>query len=188
VADISTITGENRCLQCGEQLEALRCLELGNIFKLGDFYSRSMNLSFREESGKRMFPHMGSYGIGIGRLVGAIAEKLHDERGLRWPDELAPYSFFLMGIGKSHTVRQKVEWIYSRFQDETLLDDRKESPGKKFQDADLLGIPYRIVISPKRQEEDKVEVYARRSGTSWLVDTSKVLQEMDKLRMAMQRS
>jgi prolyl-tRNA synthetase len=188
VADISMITEENRCLQCGGQLEAVRCLELGNIFKLGDFYSRSMQLSFREESGRTLYPHMGSYGIGIGRLMGAVAEKLHDDQGLQWPDELAPFSFFLMGIGKSHSVRQKIEWIYSRFREETLLDDRKESPGSKFQDAELLGIPYRIVISPKRQEEDTVEFYDRRTGRSWLVQTNKVLQEMDKLRMAMQRS
>ncbi len=187
VSDISMITGENRCLQCGGQLEAVRALELGNIFKLGDFYSRSMKLSFREESGKIVYPHMGSYGIGIGRLVGAVAEKLHDDRGLQWPSELTPFSFFLMGIGKSPTVRQKVEWIYSRFESETLLDDRKESPGKKFQDAELLGIPYRIVISPKRQEEDLVEFFDRRNNRSWLVQTNKVLQEMDKLRMAMQR-
>jgi prolyl-tRNA synthetase len=185
VADISMITAENRCLQCGEPLEAVRCLELGNIFKLGDFYSRSMNLSFREESGRQVYPHMGSYGIGIGRLIGAIAEQLHDERGLHWPDDLAPFSFFLMGIGKSHSVKQRVEWLYTRFREETLLDDRKESPGKKFQDAELLGIPYRVVISPKRLEEDLVELYDRRNDRSWLVSTSRILEEMEKLRASL---
>jgi prolyl-tRNA synthetase len=179
------ITAENRCLQCGEPLEAVRCLELGNIFKLGDFYSRSMNLSFREESGRQVYPHMGSYGIGIGRLIGAIAEQLHDERGLHWPDDLAPFSFFLMGIGKSHSVKQRVEWLYTRFREETLLDDRKESPGKKFQDAELLGIPYRVVISPKRLEEDLVELYDRRNDRSWLVSTSRILEEMEKLRASL---
>lgn len=187
VADISMIKPENKCLQCGSPLQEVRALELGNIFKLDDFYSRSMGLYFQEERGHKVYPFMGSYGIGIGRLMGAIAEQLHDKRGLLWPSRIAPFRFFLMGIGKSDSVRQKVDRIYARFSADTLLDDRKESPGVKFQDAELLGIPYRIVLSAKRTSEDTVEFYNRYSRQSRLVriddvePTMKEILENDEL-------
>ena len=181
VADISMIKPENKCLQCGSPLQEVRALELGNIFKLDDFYSRSMGLYFQEESGKKVYPFMGSYGIGIGRLMGAIAEQLHDKRGLLWPSRIAPFRFFLMGIGKSDSVRQKVDKIYAKFSADTLLDDRKESPGVKFQDAELLGIPYRIVLSAKRNSEDTVEFYNRYSRQSRLVHIDDVETTMKKI-------
>jgi len=182
VADISMIKPENKCLQCGGSLQEIRALELGNIFKLEDFYSRSMGLYFQEENGKKVYPFMGSYGIGIGRLLGAIAEQLHDKRGILWPSELAPYRFFLMGIGKSDSVRQKVDNIYEKFHADTLLDDRKESPGVKFQDAELLGIPYRIVLSSKRNREDTVEFYNRYTRQSRLVKIEEVEETMKELQ------
>ena len=181
VADISMIKPENKCLQCGGPLQEVRALELGNIFKLDDFYSRSMGLYFQEENGKKVYPFMGSYGIGVGRLMGAIAEQLHDKRGLLWPSEIAPFRFFLMGIGKSDSVRQKVDKIYEKFYTDTLLDDRKESPGVKFQDAELLGIPYRIVLSAKRNSEDTVEFYNRYSRQSRIVHFDDVETTMKKL-------
>jgi len=181
VADISMIKPENKCLQCGSPLQEVRALELGNIFKLDDFYSRSMGLYFQEESGKKVYPFMGSYGIGIGRLMGAIAEQLHDKRGLLWASRIATFCFFLMGIGKSDSVRQKVDRIYAQFSTDTLLDDRKESPGVKFQDAELLGIPYRIVLSAKRNSEDTVEFYNRYSRQSRLVHIDDVETTMKRI-------
>jgi prolyl-tRNA synthetase len=141
-----------------------------------------MGLYFQEENGKKVYPFMGSYGIGIGRLMGAIAEQLHDKRGILWPSELAPYRFFLMGIGKSDSVRQKVDRIYEKFHADTLLDDRKESPGVKFQDAELLGIPYRIVLSSKRNREDTVEFYNRYTRQSRLVKIEEVEETMKELQ------
>jgi len=182
VADISMIKPENKCLQCGGALKEVPALELGNIFKLGDFYTRSMGLYFQEENGKKVYPFMGSYGIGIGRLMGAIAEKLHDKRGMMWPTEIAPFRFFLMGIGKSDSVRQKVDRIYEKFYADTLLDDRKESPGVKFQDAEILGIPYRIVVSSKRNSEDSVEFYDRYTRRSYLVKLDDIETTMKKLQ------
>ncbi len=182
VADISMIKPENKCLQCGGSLKEIKALELGNIFKLGDFYSRSMGLYFQDENRKKVFPHMGSYGIGIGRLIGAIAEKLHDKRGLLWPSEVAPFRFFLMGIGKSDSVRLKVDKIYEKFYADTLLDDRKESPGVKFQDAELLGIPYRIVVSSRRGDEDAVEFYNRYERRSYLVKLDDIETTMKQLQ------
>ena len=112
VADISMIKAQNRCLQCNSKLREVRSLEIGNIFKLEDFYSQSMELFFQDENGKKVYPYMGSYGIGIDRLIGAVAEKYHDRNGIIWPTEIAPFRFFLMGIGKSRSVHQRVEEIY----------------------------------------------------------------------------
>jgi len=184
VADISMIKPENRCLQCNGHLEEIRALEMGNIFKLEDFYSRSMELFFQDDLGKKVFPYMGSYGIGIDRLIGGIVEKFHDRKGIMWPSEVAPYRFFLMGIGKSSTVRQKVEGLYEQMKEEkdTLLDDRRESPGVKFQDADLIGIPYRIVISSKHCEEETVELYDRYERRSRIIAYKDLPGTIKKLR------
>ncbi|MFP4489845.1 MAG: proline--tRNA ligase [Spirochaetaceae bacterium] len=186
VADISMIKEENTCLQCGGKLEQVRALELGNIFKLDDFYTRSMDLVFQEEKGNAVFPQMGSYGIGIGRLIGALAEKKHDSRGLLWPAAVAPFLFFLMGIGKSHSVNDKVMELYAEMGEDTLLDDRKESPGVKFKDADLMGIPYRIVLSQKRYEQGEAEFYERQTRKSWYVPLDEVIPTVEKLRSEVQ--
>jgi len=182
VVDIAMIKGENRCLQCGGELHEERSLEIANIFKLQDFYSRSMELYFQEERGGKLYPHMGSYGIGIDRLIGAMAEKYHDRRGLIWPSDIAPFRFFLMGIGKSISVRQKVEAIYQEISEDTLLDDRKESPGVKFQDAELMGIPYRIVVSAKRLEEGEVELFSRYNRRSTAVKIDRLSEKIEELR------
>lgn len=164
VGDIVQIKENNLCLLCGGALSETKAIELGNIFKLDDFYSRSLNLSFNAENGEKIYPNMGSYGIGIGRLLSAIAEIHHDKKGLCWPKSVAPFTIFLMGIGKSHKVKRIVEDIYDKLQVETLIDDRMESPGVKFKDADLLGIPFRIVVTTRLMEDNKVEVYERGSG------------------------
>ncbi|MFO7849227.1 MAG: proline--tRNA ligase [Spirochaetia bacterium] len=187
VADISMIKEENTCLQCGGRLEQVRALELGNIFKLDDFYTRSMDLVFQEEKGNAVYPQMGSYGIGIGRLIGALAEKHHDERGLLWPAAAAPFLFFLMGIGKSHSVNEKVKELYEEMGEDTLLDDRKESPGVKFKDAELIGIPYRVVLSQKRYEEGEAEFFNRYTRQSWVVPLEEVIPTVERLRSEAKR-
>jgi prolyl-tRNA synthetase len=182
VTDIAMIQSENRCLQCGGELREVRTLELGNIFKLEDFYSRSMELFFQEENGEKVYPYMGSYGIGVDRLIGALAEKFHDRHGLFWPPEVAPFRFFLMGIGKSSSVREKVESLYRRMKEDTLLDDRKDSPGVKFQDSELMGIPYRLVVSAKHNEENTVEFWDRRTRRSSLVKMEDIEKTVRRLR------
>lgn len=187
IADISMIREQNRCLQCNSILQEYRALEIGNIFKLEDFYSKSMELYFQEENGKKVYPYMGSYGIGIDRLIGAVAEKYHDRKGIVWPSEIAPFRFFLMGIGKSSSVRQRVEGLYEQIHADTLLDDRRESPGVKFQDADLVGIPYRIVVSARRCEENCVEIHERYSSRSRIVNLDDLPAEIERLRMTARR-
>ena len=119
---------------------------------------------------------MGSYGLGLGRLMTAIVEENHDEKGIIWPQGLAPYTFFLMGIGKSFRVKNVVETLAEELGSEVLFDDRHESVGVKFKDYDLLGIPFRIVVSSKGIQDGNAEFYERKSGRVWHVPIEMVLQ------------
>ncbi len=182
VVDIAMVRHGDRCLQCGTALKELRAVELGNIFKLGDYYTRSMDLLFQEENGKVLYPHMGSYGIGIDRLLGSVAHTLRDDHGLVWPASIAPYRFFLMGIGKSESVRREVEQLYSSISRDTLLDDRSESPGVKFKDSELMGIPWRIVISTSSLKEGRAEIFDRRRLKKRLVPLADLRSVISGLR------
>jgi prolyl-tRNA synthetase len=164
VGDIARVLPGAACIQCGSTLVEERVVELGNIFKLGDYYTSRMNLSIVDVDGKRVHPSMGAYGIGIGRLLAAIAEANTDKRGIAWPPRLAPYSFFLMGIGRSRNVRRSADSIHEQFQHTVLYDDRRVSISTKFRDADLMGIPYRIIVSARTLDNDEVEILERRKA------------------------
>lgn len=159
--DISRVLPGARCHHCGGELEKERVLELGHIFRLGDYYTRRLKLSFTDVAGKRFHPVMGSYGLGIGRLLAAVVEANHDKRGIAWPPFLAPYRYFLMAIGKSTKLTRIAETIHDELGDEVLFDDRRESISAKFKDADLIGIPYRLVLSHRSLERGEVELFAR---------------------------
>ena len=174
VGDIARSGTGQRCLQCHGVLKETPAIELGNIFKLTDFYSRSMNLHFQDENGESLFPQMGSYGIGLGRLLSAIVESNHDERGIAWPPHLAPFSVYIMGIGRSQSVRRVIEALYRDLKGIALFDDRPESPGVKFNDCEVIGIPLRVVVSSRLLERGKVELYERKSGKRWEVDVEKM--------------
>jgi prolyl-tRNA synthetase len=161
VADIARVLEGDRCVHCGEELIERGVMELGHIFRLGDYYSRALELSFRGERGERVIPHMGAYGIGMGRLMASIVEQHHDDYGIVWPKHLAPFRFFLMSIGRSVSVRRLAEQVYEALGTDVLLDDREESISTKFKDADLLGIPYRIVVSQRSLTEGEVELMER---------------------------
>ncbi|MEX2442037.1 MAG: proline--tRNA ligase [Alkalispirochaeta sp.] len=162
VADIISVPEGAPCIHCNTgTLERMRVMELGNIFRLGDFYTRAMNLHIRDEGSGSVYPHMGSYGIGLGRLMAAIVEANRDDRGIIWPMEIAPFKVFLMSIGKSLSVRDMVERVYEDLGPDALLDDRHESISHKLKDADLLGIPVRVVVSRESVDTGMVEVALR---------------------------
>lgn len=163
VADIARVLPGARCVQCGGELVEESVIELGNIFKLGDYYSRKLRLSLGDSRGQRFYPSLGAYGIGIGRLLGAIAEANNDRRGLDWPPAIAPYAFFLMGIGRSPKVASTLEALHDELGDSVLYDDRRESISTKFRDADLIGIPFRIIASARTLESGHVELLRRGS-------------------------
>ena len=164
VADISLARDGMTCGHCGGTLIEKHGIEVGNIFKLGTRYSEAMNATYLSQKGRPQLLFMGCYGIGLGRLLASIVEANHDEDGIIWPPVVAPYQIHLMHIGKGDEVRQRTESLYADLRAdgyEVLYDDRQESPGVKFKEADLLGMPLRLTISQRTLEADSVEVKRR---------------------------
>ncbi len=165
IGDIAAARAEDPCPKCSQPLKETRGIEIGNIFHLGTKYSKSMNCTYLDQNGKAQFPIMGCYGIGITRLLPAIIEESHDERGPILPLPIAPFEVHFCVLNKKETdVTQKSEEIYQNFLQEgieVLIDDRDEKPGSQFADADLFGIPFRIILSPKTLAEDSVEMKYR---------------------------
>ena len=146
-----------------EDLEQHKSAEVGNIFTLGYKYSEALDLCFNDENGKRQKVFMGSYGIGPSRVMGVIAEKLSDDKGLVWPEEIAPYKYYVIGIGKKGEAEAMK--IHDMNPEVVILDDRSSArTGEKFADADLMGIPYRVVISDKTLADNKVELKNRKTN------------------------
>ena len=182
VTDISRIKAGDLCLSCGAELNEIHALELGNLFKLDDYFTKKMHLHFQDEDGTQRYPWMGSYGIGLGRLIVAIVEANHDERGIVWPYEIAPFKFYLMGIGKSMTIKKYVDEIEELLGTDVLVDDRNESISKKFHDAELIGIPLRIVVSSRYIEDEQIELCDRATRNKWLVHKNDLKKEIKKWR------
>ena len=163
VADIAAADAGHPCPRCGNPLEADRGIEVGNIFKLGTRYSESMGCSFLDAEGRERPVFMGSYGIGIGRLMACIAEEHHDERGLAWPMAVAPYHVYLADLCKTPARAEELYVKLAGSGTEVLFDDRRERAGVKFMDADLIGIPIRITVGERGLEKGCVEL-KRRTG------------------------
>ncbi len=180
VADIVSAEDGDACVQCGSKLRAVRGVEVGNIFQLGTRYSDSMGCTFLDKDGQEKPVIMGSYGIGSGRLLACIAEEHHDERGLLWPISIAPYQVYLVslvGKGASET-GQTADQLYADLQAaglEVLYDDREESPGVKFNDADLIGIPLRLTVSERSILQGGVEMKRRDRDEKTVVPLSEVV-------------
>lgn len=159
----------------GEKFEETTAAEVGNIFKLKYKYSEPLGLKYIDESNKQQVVYMGCYGIGISRLMGVIAEKFADERGLVWPETVAPFRYHLIGIGESGLA--EAEKFYAEREDSVLFDDRDRRPGEKFADADLIGLPIRIVISDRTLESNEAEITDRKTGKSWRVGISELFEK-----------
>ena len=155
-----------------EELSETTAAEVGNIFKLKFKYSEPLGLKYSDENNSTQTVYMGCYGMGVSRLMGVIAEKFADEKGLVWPEAVAPFKYHLVGIGEAGM--RAAEELYAGREEEIFFDDRDVRPGEKFADADLIGLPYRIVISDKTLVEDSVELTNRRTGESKLVKISEI--------------
>ena len=166
------------------ELEEVKAIEVGNIFPLGTRFSKALGLTFKDENGEAQFPIMGSYGIGPARLMGTIVEVLSDEKGIVWPKSIAPFPVHLISLGRKDTsVSKEAERMYTMLQkngSEVLFDDREIQAGEKFADADLIGIPVRLVVSEKTMQEGGVEMVARKDGTTSLVPDSSVVERLKK--------
>lgn len=182
--EIAAFKKSDACPRCSETLELGKSIEVGNIFKLGTKFSEAFGLTYADENGEKRFVVMGSYGIGPGRMLGTIVEAHNDSRGIIWPESVAPFRVHLIeflpkGGTVAKTVRNAVEEIYGKLLAngvDVLYDDRVEkTAGEKFADADLIGIPWRVVVSEKTTGKKSLELKARGSEKTELVSMDSVL-------------
>lgn len=163
------------CQECGGKMKVVACIENGHTFQLGTKYSEALGAMFTSQDGQKHPVVMGCYGIGVGRLLAAIVEVHHDERGMIWPKEVAPVAVHVLTLQPSmleeaSALAQKLGETH-----DVLLDDREMSPGAKFAEADLIGIPTRLVVSEKTKAAGKIEATDRASGKSQMVDEKELL-------------
>ena len=181
VADIAGAKEGYKCRQCGKPLSVSKGVEVGNIFQLGTRYSEAMNCFYQDETGKRKPVVMGSYGIGIGRLLACLCEEYNDEKGLKLPMQVAPYQVNLISLLKDTSVAEK---MYRELEDagiEVLYDDRNETAGVKFADSDLIGLPLRLTLGNRSFAEGKCEVKIRETGEVLNVSLADVCKELKAL-------
>jgi prolyl-tRNA synthetase len=166
--DLREVNAGEACPSCESALEVAKTIEVGHIFKLGTMYSEAMDAVVLDEDGKGRTLIMGSYGIGIGRNAAAVVEANHDENGICWPVNVAPFEVVVSVVNpKKVDVLEAGKRIYEALQGQdidVIIDDRDERPGVKFKDADLVGIPHRITVGPKGLADGKVEWVVRRDG------------------------
>ena len=160
----------------GETFEEGTAAEVGNIFKLKFKYSEPLGLKYIDGDNAQKNVYMGCYGIGVSRLMGVIAEKFADEKGLVWPEAVAPFKYYLVGIGEEGA--RKAEEIYSGHEEEILFDDREKRPGEKFADAELMGIPFRVVVSDKTLANNEAEVVNRQTGETKIVKIDELVKSL----------
>ena len=168
VADVRLVQAGEPCPRCGAPLAEARGIEVGQVFKLGDKYSKALGATYLDEAGKKQLIVMGCYGIGVSRTMAAAIEQNHDENGIIWPLAIAPYQVVIVPVSmKDQSQVDLAESVYQRLVAagiEVVLDDRQERAGVKFKDADLIGYPLRLTIGAKAVADSQVEVRVRRTG------------------------
>jgi prolyl-tRNA synthetase len=169
-------------------MDALRGVEVGNIFKLGTRYSEALGAEFLDQDGVSHPVIMGSYGIGSGRLLACIAEEHHDERGLIWPISVAPYAVHLVALKGASEVAEEVYAQLLANGIEVLFDDREESPGVKFADADLIGLPLRLTASKRSLERGGIEMKLRGDEEATVVSVEEIAAKVQKTIAALQEA
>ncbi len=184
-ADIALVREGDACPVCGESLRMDRGIEVGHIFKLGTFLSSRLSATFLDENGASKPVVMGCYGIGVGRLLAAIVEYSHDDKGIIWPMAVAPFHVHVCALNPDKgDVGIRGEQLYQELMAaglEVMYDDRPASPGVKFNDADLIGVPLRVTVSPRTLGSESVEVKLRSEDSSYLVPVSDAVLEITRL-------
>jgi prolyl-tRNA synthetase len=174
--EIADVREGDQCPKCSEEkLQKATAAEAGNVFDLGQKYTKDFDFYVLDQNGEKVYPQMGCYGIGISRLMGTVVEKYHDQNGIIWPESIAPFDIHLIEIDRLG----RAEEIYDQLKEqgiEVLWDDRNESIGAKFADADLLGIPARVVVSAKTA--DKVEYKERASEQEEIISLDQLIDKI----------
>jgi prolyl-tRNA synthetase len=184
-ADLRKFIPGDLCPRCGGETRMDKGIEVGHTFKLGTKYSRLMRATFVDEQGKEREPVMGCYGIGVGRTVAAAIEQFHDENGILFPVPIAPFQVILLPVNmKIDLLKETAEDLYKRFLEEgieVLYDDREETPGVKFKDADLIGIPLRLTLGEKNLKKGLAEIKKRRTGEVYFVKQDEALSKVKEM-------
>lgn len=180
--DISKVKNGDPCSFCGKPLRTSNGIEIGNIFQLGTKYSQSMGMLVRNKDGEEINPIMGCYGIGVGRNLACVVEENSDEKGICMPFSIAPFKVHITPLRLDDEQVNNVAFeLYSKLEQNkipTLIDDRECGAGVKFADADLMGMPIRVVISPRSLSQNQIEIKLRKSGETYLVDKDEVYQKI----------
>jgi len=183
--DLRSVRGGERCPKCDQgKLDIKAGIEVGHIFKLGTKYSENMGANYLDENGKAQPIVMGSYGIGITRLVAAAIEQNNDQYGIKWPKAIAPYQIIILPLGNDEVVQEKSEEIYQNLKAEgweVLIDDRKERAGVKFNDSELIGIPLRLTIGSRSLENGVVEAMIREKNEKMEVELDNLSNKVEEL-------
>lgn len=173
------------CPKCGKKLEIKTAIELGHIFKLGTKYSSVLGASFLDKSGNKKDAIMGCYGIGVNRIIASAIEQNNDKDGIIWPSGIAPYQVLIVEVNsEDKATRSAGEDLYNSLGSkgiETLLDDRPERAGRKFKDADLIGIPLQVIIGPKNLKDKSVEIKIRKTGKRQITPLKSTVSQLTKL-------
>ena len=178
-ANAEEIKDKDECPQCQSKLIVSEAIEAGHVFSLGCKYSKAMKAEFVDKDGKKKAIHMGCYGIGLGRLMATIVEALHDEKGIIWPVSVAPYQAHLIVLDGGYQFGDEVHNQLVKAGVEVLYDDRENvSAGAKFADADLIGIPVRLVVSEKTAKKKEIEFKKRDKEKTEQLDLQKVIDSL----------
>ena len=172
--EIAKVKEGDKCPKCDGKIEVSNGIEVGNIFRFGTLYSEKMNAFAIDKNNKKQFVHLGSYGIGITRLMGTLVEVGSDEKGIVWPENVAPFKAHLVGLDKEKSDKVYAELIKAGV--EVLYDNREASPGEKLADCDLIGIPYRLVVSQK--SGDKIELKKRGDEKTDLLSLDEIIKKL----------
>lgn len=182
VADIRYIEEGDLCLKCGKAIALVTTMEVGHVFKLGTRYTKPLHATYRAQDGTEQPIIMGCYGLGVNRIVAAIIEEHHDEKGIKWPVTAAPFSVHLITVNHSHDeTRKTAEAIYSECQQagiSVLYDDRDERAGVKFNDADLIGIPIQVVVSERNLAKNELELKLRNQEKSVSISRKDLIPQL----------
>ncbi len=177
--EISKMKNGDECSKCGGAIKEEKSIEVGNIFPYGDKYSKAVDLKYVDENGDKKYVITGAYGIGLGRLMGTAVEVFHDDNGIIWPEGIAPFKVHLVAL---EGVAKEASQIYEKLNSkgiEVLYDDRTDkTAGEKFADADLIGCPFRLVVSPKTLQKDGVEIKRRNSKEAQIVPIDRVADNL----------
>lgn len=180
-ADIREVVAGDKCKNCGESIELLTAIELGHIFKLGTKYSDALNATYQDEEGNQHPIIMGSYGIGVGRILSSVIELHADDSGIVFPITIAPYEVIITVLGDDEELMETGEKLYGDLISEgidTILDDRPLRPGVKFSDADMIGVPIRITVGRRGVKEGIVELFDRKSKEPRKVQIDNAVEEI----------